>query len=163
VVAKLIRLEERLGMVLFAVTAALVFVGALTRSLGAPLIWAIDIAQAAFVWACVLGADIALRHDAHIEIDILVRRFPQRVRRGLAAAWLVAMAAFLACLVWYGVQLAAMNVERPMGDTGFSYAWVTAAIPAGALLMLATALRKLWRGVTGVEPFALEGRDGTVL
>ena len=24
-----------------------------------------------------------------------------------------------------------------MGDTGFSYAWVTASIPAGALLMLA--------------------------
>jgi hypothetical protein len=33
----------------------------------------------------------------------------------------------------------------------------------GAALMLATTLRKLWRGLSGAEPFSLEGRDGMVL
>jgi TRAP-type C4-dicarboxylate transport system permease small subunit len=157
------KLEEGLGMAFFAVTATLVLVGALARSFGSPLIWAIDIAQACFVWACVLGADIALRRNAHIEIDIVVRRFPHRVRRVLAGAWLVAIVVFLGFLVFYGVQLTRLNVERPMGDTGFSYAWVTAAIPVGALLMLATALRRFVRGLRGLEPFSLEGHDGTVL
>ena len=151
------------GRACIAATSLLVFVGALARSVGFPLIWSIDVAQAAFVWACVIGADIALDRGAHIEIDIFIRRVPAAVRRVLAVAWWIAIALFLATLVWYGVQLTRLNVERPMGDTDISYAWVTAAIPVGALLMLATTLRKLWRGLSGAEPFSLEGRDGTVL
>jgi TRAP-type transport system small permease protein len=157
------RVEIGLGMLFFAVTSALVFIGALARAVGEPLIWSIDMAQAAFVWACVIGADIALDRGAHIEIDIFVRKAPQGVRRALAVLWWLAIAVFLATLVWYGVQLTRLNVERPMGDTDISYAWVTAAIPVGALLMLLTTLRKLWRGLTGAESFSLEGRDGMVL
>ena len=163
VVALWRRVEVGLGMACFAATSLLVFVGALARSVGFPLIWSIDVAQAAFVWACVIGADIALDRGAHIEIDIFIRRVPAAVRRVLAVAWWIAIALFLATLVWYGVQLTRLNVERPMGDTDISYAWVTAAIPVGAALMLATTLRKLWRGLSGAEPFSLEGRDGTVL
>ena len=170
------RVEIGLGMLFFAVTSALVFIGALARAVGEPLIWSIDMAQAAFIWACVIGADIALDRGAHIEIDIFIRKAPQGVRRALAVLWWLAIAVFLlrsvpahlvgvflATLVWYGVQLTRLNVERPMGDTDISYAWVTAAIPAGALLMLLTTLRKLWRGLTGAESFSLEGRDGMVL
>jgi TRAP-type transport system small permease protein len=157
------RLEEGLAMAFFALTATLVFIGALTRTVGYPLIWAIDIAQASFVWACVLGADIALRRNAHIEIDILVRMFSREVRRMLAIVFLVMIAVFLATLVYLGINLTLLNLERPLGDVGISYGVVTSAIPAGALLMLLTALRRLWRGLTGRETLSLEGRDGTVL
>ena len=155
--------EEVLGMVFFALTTALVFVGALARTLGSPLIWSVDLAQAAFVWACVLGADVALKRGAHIEIDIVARRFPVKVRRWLAGASWLAIAVFLALLVVYGIQLVRLNVERPLGDTGLSYVWVTLAIPVGALLMMATTLRLLWRAWVGREAFSLEGRDGMVL
>ncbi len=150
-------------MAFFFTTSLLVFVGAVARSAGYPLIWSIDMAQAAFVWACVIGADLALERGAHIEIDLVVRRLSRNVRRALAALWWTVIAVFLAALIWYGVQLTLLNVERPLGDTEFSYAWVTAAIPAGALLMLLTTLRKLVRGFGGQEPFSLEGRDGTVM
>jgi len=155
--------EEALGMFFFALTSALVFVGAVARTIGSPLIWSVDVAQAAFVWACVLGADVALKRGVHIEIDILVQRFPAAVRRGLAGLWWLSIAVFLGFLVVYGVQLSMLNVERPLGDTGLSYVWVTAAIPVGAVLMLATTLRLLWRAWSGREAFSIEGRDGKVL
>ena len=157
------KFEEGLAMVFFALTSALVFIGAIARTFGYPLIWAIDIAQASFVWACVLGADIALRRNAHIEIDILVRSFSRGARRVLAVLWLIAISIFLATLVWLGTNLTLLNLERPLGDVGISYGVVTAAIPVGALLMLTTALRKLWRGLSGAEQLSLEGKDGTVL
>ena len=155
--------EEVLGTLLFAAMALLVFVGALGRTFGTPLIWAIDLAQLFFAWAAVLGADIALKRNQHIEIDILVRRFPGSTRRLLAIAWLVAMAAFLAALVWLGTGLTLLNLERELGDAGISYGWVTAAIPVGAILMLVTVVRRLIRGLAGREALSLEGRDGTVL
>jgi TRAP-type C4-dicarboxylate transport system permease small subunit len=157
------RAEEGLAMAFFALTTILVFVGAAARTIGAPLIWAIDIAQMSFAWSCVLGADIALKKNAHIEIDILVRAFPRGVRRVLATLWLIAIILFLAALVWFGTSLTLLNLERPLGDVGISYGFVTAAIPAGAALMLITAARRLWRGLTGQETLSLEGRDGTVL
>jgi TRAP-type C4-dicarboxylate transport system permease small subunit len=160
---RLMRLEEKLAMVFLAITTVLVFVGAIARTIGHPLIWAIDIAQLSFVWACVLGADIALKRNVHIEIDILVRTFSRGVRRILAILFLIMISAFLATLVYLGVQLTLLNLERPLGDVGISYGFVTSAIPVGAFLMLMTALRRLYRGLTGQEALSLEGRDGTVL
>ena len=162
-VSKLVLLEERLAMAFFAGTSIFVLIGAITRTAGSPVIWAVDLAQLCFAWACVLGADLALKKNAHIEIDIVVRYFSSATRRLIAIAWLFVIAAFLAMLVWYGTQLTLMNTERVLGDVGISYSWVTGAIPTGCALMLATTLKRLYRGMTGRERLSLEGHDGTVI
>ncbi len=162
-VSTLVKSEERLAMAFFAGTSIFVLIGAITRTAGSPVIWAVDLAQLCFAWACVLGADLALKKNAHIEIDIVVRYFSTAARRNLAIIWMIAMAAFLAMLTWYGTQLTLMNTERVLGDVGISYSWVTAAIPTGCALMLATTLKRLYRGLTGRERLSLEGHDGTVI
>ena len=160
---KFVQYEERLAMAFFAGTSFFVFVGAVTRTLDMPVIWAVDLAQLSFVWACVLGADLAMKNNAHIEIDIVVRYFPVSIRRKIAILWLIAIAAFLAMLIWYGMDLTLMNKERELGDVGISYSWVTGAIPVGCALMLATTLRRLYLGFSGRETLSLEGHDGTVI
>lgn len=162
-VGKLVKFEERLAMAFFAGTSFFVLIGAVTRTAGSPVIWAVDLAQLCFAWACVLGADLALKKNAHIEIDIVVRRFSVSVRKYLAIVWMIGIAAFLAMLTWYGTQLTLLNTERVLGDVGISYSWVTAAIPTGCGLMLATTLKRLYRGMTGRERLSLEGHDGTVI
>jgi TRAP-type C4-dicarboxylate transport system permease small subunit len=157
------RAEETLGIILFVGVCLLVLLGAVTRTIGMPLIWAVDLAQLLFAWAAVLGADVALKRWQHIEIDILVRAFPMGLRRALGVAWLVVMAAFLAALVWLGTDLTLLNLERELGDTPLSYGLVTAAIPVGALLMLVTVLTRLGRGLAGHESLAVAGKDGMVL
>lgn len=162
-VSKLVQLEERLAMAFFACTSIFVLIGAVTRTLGVPVIWAVDLAQLSFVWACMLGADLAMKKNAHIEIDIVVRHFTASARRVIAIVWLFAIAAFLAMLIWYGTQLTLMNMERVLGDVGISYSWVTSAIPTGCALMLATTIKRLHGGLTGRETLSLEGHDGTVI
>jgi TRAP-type C4-dicarboxylate transport system permease small subunit len=150
-------------MAFFAATSIFVLIGAATRTAGVPVIWAVDLAQLCFAWACVLGADLALKKNTHIEIDIVVRYFSKAVRKYLAVAWLIAIAFFLGFLVWYGTKLSLQNMERVLGDVGISYSWVTACIPVGAALMLATTVTRLWRGLTGREVLSLEGHDGTAI
>ena len=159
----LFKLEERLAMTFFAATSIFVLIGAATRTAGVPVIWAVDLAQLSFAWACVLGADLALKKNTHIEIDIVIRKFPRQVRKVLAVIWLVAIVFFLCFLVWYGTKLTLQNMERVLGDVGISYSWVTACIPVGSFLMLATAVTRLWRGLTGREVLSLEGHDGTAI
>jgi len=139
----LARAEDVLSKALLAGCSALVFVAAITRAFGAPVIWAIDVAMLLFIWCAFFGADKALRNRQHIIIDIVVRYFPQKVQRGLLITHWSIMIAFLGALVVLGTQLTLLNLERPMGDTEISYGFVTAAVPVGALLMLITAARQL--------------------
>lgn len=139
----LVRIEQWLAKAMLAMCAVLVFVAAITRAFGEPLIWAIDVAQLLFIWCCFLGADQALRAKQHIIIDILVRYFPGRVQRALLVAHWLLIIAFLVLLVVYGVQLTLLNLERPMGDTEISYGYVTAAVPVGCALLALTAASQL--------------------
>ena len=144
----LARGEDIAARACLAGCAALVFVAAVSRALGAPVLWAIDIAMLLFIWCAFLGADAALRARQHIIIDIIVRLFPQRLQRALLIAHWTVIVAFLLTLVVLGTQLTFLNVQRPMGDTDISYAYVTAAVPLGSLLMAITASAQLvafWR------------------
>lgn len=135
--------EEALGKLCLAGCSALVLVAALSRALGAPILWAIDVAMLLFIWCAFLGANAALRARQHIAIDIVVRLFPQRLQRALLILHWTVMIAFLLALAWLGTQLTLLNLERPMGDTDIPYAFVTAAVPVGSLLLATTALRQL--------------------
>jgi TRAP-type C4-dicarboxylate transport system permease small subunit len=140
--------EDLLARAFLAACATLVFVAAISRALGAPVLWAIDVAMLLFIWCSFFGADAALRKKQHIIIDVIVRLFPQKAQRALLIAHWTIMIAFLLTLVVLGVELTTLNVQRPMGDTEMSYAFVTAAVPAGSLLMALTATRQLiefWR------------------
>ncbi len=146
--AALARAEDVVARACLVGCAVLVFVAAVSRAMGTPVLWAIDIAMLLFIWCAFLGADAALRARQHIIIDIIVRLFPQRVQRALLIFNWTVIVAFLLTLVALGIQLTLLNVQRPMGDTAISYAYVTAAVPAGALLMAITAARQLlqfWR------------------
>ena len=143
VIAGLRHAEDIAARACLAGCAALVFVAAVSRALGSPIIWAIDVAMLLFIWCAFLGADAALRAKQHIIIDIVVRMFPQRVQRALLIVHWTVIIAFLLTLVVLGAELTMLNVERPMGDTEVSYAYVTAAVPIGSLLMAFTAMRQL--------------------
>jgi TRAP-type C4-dicarboxylate transport system permease small subunit len=146
--AGLARGEDLVARACLAGCAALVFLAAVSRAVGSPIIWAIDIAMLLFIWCAFLGADAALRARQHIIIDIVVRLFPQRLQRALLVAHWTIIVAFLLALVVLGTQLTLLNVQRPMGDTEISYAYVTAAVPFGSLLMAITAMAQLvafWR------------------
>jgi TRAP-type C4-dicarboxylate transport system permease small subunit len=140
---RLARAEEITARAFLAGCAALVFVAAVSRAFGSPVLWAIDVAMLLFIWCAFLGSDAALRAHQHLIIDIVVRLFPQRVQRALLIAHWTIMIAFLLALVVLGTQLTLLNVQRPMGDTEISYAFVTAAVPVGSLLMAITAARQL--------------------
>ena len=71
----LARAEDVLSKAFLAGCSALVFVAAITRAFGAPVIWAIDVAMLLFIWCAFFGANKALRNRQHIIIDIVVRYF----------------------------------------------------------------------------------------
>lgn len=132
------RLELLAAKVLLAAIVALVFLAAIGRSFGHPLIWSIDMAQLMFIWLCFLGANRAMRAKAHIGVDLFVRHLPLAARRGVEILLALLALAFLLALCVAGYRLTLLNWQRVYGDSGISYAWVTSAVPVGAALLVMT-------------------------
>jgi TRAP-type transport system small permease protein len=129
------RLEFAVAKALLAAITVLVFIAAVSRSIGSPVEWSDDMAQLLFVWLCMLGANRAMRLKMHMAMDYAIKRLARTPR------WLVELLngalilAFLMTLAWSGYNLTMLNRQRIFGDSGLSYAWVTIAIPVGCALM----------------------------
>lgn len=121
----------------------LVFAAAVTRYLGAPINWSVDIAQALFVWVIFVGASQAMRGSDHIGVSIVVDRLPESARTVIEIAVGVVVVIFLAGIIVYGVQISIVNYRRILQSIPVSYSLVTVAVPVGALLMLLTTVQKI--------------------
>ena len=156
----LARVEELVSRVLLALLVLLVFVPAVSRTFNRPIIWSIEIAQLLFAWLAFLGANQAMRAGAHIGVDVLTRNLPPRIRRAVAVFNLGLVAAFLAALLWYGVELTFVSVDRRFMTTNLSFAFATVAAPLGAALLLLTTLGRLRAVLRGGADGAADGDGG---
>lgn len=143
-------IEAFVGRILLATMVGLVFIAGVTRWFGYPLVWSMDVAQLLFVWAAFLGADMAMRKKGLIAVDLFVRWVPTRHRVLIDLAVGLVVLAFLLTLAKLGYDLVMLNREREFGDSGISYALVTAAVPIGCLLLATTLLGQLWEAVRSI-------------
>lgn len=145
---RLAQIELAIAVALLAGVTGLVFVAAIMRFYGHPLTWSIDMAQLLFIWLCFLGASKAMREKSHLGMEVLVKYLGYRRHLWLELACSAVVLAFLAALVVEGVNLTLLNRERTFGDSTLSYAWVTAAVPVGCVLLgasLAANMVDAWR------------------
>lgn len=82
---RLERLVEWLMALALAIMVVLVFGNVVLRyAFGSGLAWAEEVARLMFVWLIFLGAILALRHHAHIGVEMLQQRLSPKTRRACA-------------------------------------------------------------------------------
>jgi len=149
---KFCQVEQVIAMLLLAGITVLVFVSAMMRTFGFPLNWAQDAALVMFAWLSFIGGDIALHSTGLIGVDLIVTHFPKAVQKAIDVVFKVVMLAFLAVLVYFGFQYVATGYKRLITTLNISYAWVTASVPVGALLMIVSVGQNLYKSIkTPVE------------
>lgn len=145
---RLAQIEFGVAVALLAAIVGLVFIAAIMRWFGQPLIWSVDMAQLLFIWLCMIGATRAMREKGHLGIDLLVRHMPHRIRLRVEIGVSVLLLGFFALLAVEGARLTMLNQQRQFGDSGLSYGWVTAAVPVGCVMLgvaLIYNLVQAWR------------------
>lgn len=144
--------ERAIAMILLVCATLLIFVSAVMRYAGVPLNWSLELSLFMFAWCVFLSADVALREDRMVNLDLFVNLLPKRAKSALAVLCLTVILAFLAVLAGYGFGFAWKTRVRTFHGIDFSYAWVTASLPIASLLMGITAVGKLrghWRSLAG--------------
>jgi TRAP-type C4-dicarboxylate transport system permease small subunit len=129
------QIEVAICVVMLAIITTLVFIAAIMRFFGHPLPWSVDLAQLLFIWVCFLGADKAMRDKTHLGMEIPIKYLPYRYHLAAEMICCVIMLAFLAIMIVKGIDLTILNKERLFGDSNISYAYCTAAVPAGCFLL----------------------------
>jgi TRAP-type C4-dicarboxylate transport system permease small subunit len=141
------------------VTALLVCVslGALTRSLGNPLIWTDELSRFLMVWLAVFGWIVASRKRIHVHIRFFQDRLPTRAHKAVEIAIQGAITLFGTLVATYSFGLIGKNLDLDATTLPISMAWMYAPMVLGgaitALQGASELVETLWRRrrVAGAE------------
>ncbi len=151
--ARLCRVELALAMVTLCMSTLLIFVAAIMRSLSRPMNWSLEISLFLFAWCVFLSADVGLREDKLVNLDMVTTRLPIKIQHCLSILSYSLIFVFLVAMIWFGAILSyKTRVRTFQGIPNFSYTWITISLPVACVLMLVTTsikIRGFYRRLTG--------------
>ncbi len=143
----LARFEDTTVAWLLILSVALYFSQVVSRYLfGFTFPWAEELIVTMVVWACFIGASVAVRRRTHIRLDMVVRLLPDRFQRPVALVSYALCIVFTALLFWWstefvlftaGVGTRAESIDIPRYP-------LYACVPLGMALMTVRFLQQLW-------------------
>lgn len=135
-------------MIALLATTFLIFAAALMRYFGRPINWSLEISMFIFAWCVFLSADVALRENRMVNLDLFTNMLPKRAQLYMSMLCYLIIIVFLCATVYYGLDLAWRTRVRMFHGINFSYAWVALSLPAAAIFMIVTACLKIY-GLAG--------------
>ena len=153
--AKLRLTEVWLAAFALAGVVGLVFWATVTRVLGVPNIWVIEVTQILFAWTCLLSASIAYRNATLFSIDLFATWLPLQYRGALR---IVQALLVLGMVVWLGIvalDFVELAARRPLPLTGVPFSWVAVTIPVACVMMALTSIETILTTLRG--PSVSEG------
>jgi len=137
VIKALDRLLKYLLTFLIGLLTVSVFLQVLTRFVFKyPLPWTEEVSRIAFVYSIFIGATIAVREKAHLNVDFVLVVLPQELARAIKLVGTGLVAIFLAYMTWQGIAFVrATGVQMtPVMQVPFRYLYLI--IPSSGALML---------------------------
>ena len=128
------------GLMLLIVT---VFAAAVLRFVGIDMSVSTDLAQLTFAWVSFIGADLAMRQDRHMGVDMLIKKIPLALQNAIWLVLYLLILFFLIFCVRYGINLCIVNAARKYNTLYISYSYATAACPVGCGLMCISAVKHI--------------------
>ena len=113
--------------------------------LAAPLTWTEELARYLYIWACWLGAPVALRRGNHIVITVVSERLPPRLSRIVGLGTQTMALFFLVQLAIQGAILAVRSHTVEAFTLPIPWSMIYVAAPISAVLMLMETIEAAWR------------------
>lgn len=120
-----------------------VFAAAVLRFFGIDMSMSTDIAQLVFAWVSFIGADLAMRKNKHMGVDMLTKKLPSQVQDIIWIFNYILIFVFLAVVTFYGTDLCVRNAARKYQTLYISYSYATVSCPIGCFLMAITSLKRV--------------------
>jgi len=139
----LARIEAVAATLALTGVVGLVAWATVTRYLGVPNIWVLEVTQILFAWTCLLAASIAYRNAGHFSVSVLEGFLPEAMRPLFKVLQQVILLALLVALGWVSLDYVEVANRRPLPLTGIRFSWVAATIPVACALMAITSIHNI--------------------
>ena len=119
-----------------------------------PLAWSEDLAMLLFQWVVFLGAALGVKRLRHFGIELVVRRFPERLRHAVNLLTPAVMAVVALVMVFQGWAILGLNRTRIFATMDVTYTWAFLPIPISGVLILIYLVQMeidRWRGKSSEE------------
>lgn len=137
------RIETAIVAAGFFAIVALTFSNAVLRAFNQPIVAADDICTLLFAWVSFMGADVAMRANRLVGMDLVTMHLSAKLQKALQLIVYVVMIATISLLIVKGVELAQMNWARFFNTLPISYGWATLSLPVCGAQMLLTIVIKM--------------------
>ena len=137
------RVEFACAALLLCAVVVLVGLAAITRAMGIPIIWSVEIAQLIFLWLCILAIDLALQDERHFGLQLVKDNVSPRIGNLVEIANLLIIVALLAFLIPYAWRNTLLMHTRLDGALQIPGSWFHASMVVGFALMIRTLLARL--------------------
>ena len=127
-----------LATLLLAEICILVAVAAVSRKMGSPIIWSLEVSTALFVWLVVLAVDIAMQQNRHFGLSLVLDNVPPSAKRWVELANMAVVMLLLTYLLYYACINVPLMHKRMLGALQIPKSLIHAAMPVGILLWLRT-------------------------
>jgi TRAP-type C4-dicarboxylate transport system permease small subunit len=136
--------EEIIASLAVVVVICSVTWGVMSRYVTAqPAAWAGEIATLAFAWVVFFGATACIKYRMHPSIDLLVNRFPRRLRLLVAGMNHALVLAFCAFMAWFGTRFAIDAWDSPSAVLRVPLTWLYGPVAFCFALMIVRYLQLL--------------------
>ena len=147
----LLRICRYLLILIVAVLAIILIAAVFWRYvLGSAISWSEEGSKYLMVWLTFLGAPIALRHFAHINIDLLIKALPPRLQQCMHLIVSLIIIFTMAILFWKGVSFTQMGARQVASSFNFSMLYMYIAVPIGSALIALVAIEHSLRSLVGI-------------
>ena len=143
------RVEFAFATLLLVAIVGLVGIAAVTRVMGAPIIWSIEVATAMFVWLVVLAVDLAMQQSRHFGLSLVLDSVSPSARRWIEIANIAVVMGLLLYLLYFAVINVPLMHKRMLGALQIPKSYIHLAMPVGMVLWLRTLGVQLWGLVKG--------------
>ena len=138
-------------IVIVAALAVILIAAVVCRyGLNSALSWAEEGSKYLMVWLTFLGTPIVLRQFGHINIDLLVKALPARLKQLLYVFIYSVILFTMAVIFWHGAKFTEVGMRQVASSFNLSMLYMYIAVPIGAFLTCLVAFEYLLRAVRGV-------------
>lgn len=112
--------------------------------------WSEEISKYLMVWLTFIGAPIALRQYAHINIDLLLKVFPPRGQQAFHFVIHLVIVMTMGIVLWKGIGFAQLGARQVASSINISMLWMYISVPIGSALTCLVAVEHCLKSLAGI-------------
>ena len=125
----------------------------------APLIWSEEFVRLLIVWLTFLGASAVAYDGRHLNVDVVLKIVPMRLRAVMRAVNAVISLGFIAVLGWYSITLVKIEMRQELSALPLKIGHIRLAVTVGSVLIVIGILARIFYrrpGLNRIDPVHAE-------